>query len=138
MLDSAFPRDGIISSSRHAGGALQSPVSGIQYHTRSHPGLTTGLPADRPNHRNRPNSWIVRSSRTMTNTVKSIFEIVDGGDLRGIYIFNVESVEEARRLTETDPAIQSGRLVMELHPWYGSAGLIQVNEVHKVLSKKSF
>lgn len=61
---------------------------------------------------------------------------LDDGDIRGIYIFNVETIEEAKALTETDPAIQAGRLVMELHPWYGSAALMQVNEVHKKLSKE--
>ncbi|RMF63564.1 MAG: hypothetical protein D6743_10570 [Calditrichaeota bacterium] len=61
---------------------------------------------------------------------------LDDGDLRGIYIFNVATVEEARELTATDPAIRAGRLVMELHPWYSSAALIQVNEVHKKLAKK--
>jgi uncharacterized protein YciI len=60
----------------------------------------------------------------------------DDGELRGIYIFNVSSVEEARRLTETDPAIQAGRLVMELHPWYGSAALMQVNGLHKRLARE--
>ncbi len=63
---------------------------------------------------------------------------LDEGDLRGIYIFAVETVEEAIKLTETDPAIQAGRLRMELHPWYGSAGLKQVNEIHKKLAKRSF
>lgn len=62
----------------------------------------------------------------------------DGGEIRGIYIFNVESVEKAKELTETDPAIKAGRLVMELHPWYGSAALMQVNETHNKLQKKSF
>lgn len=61
---------------------------------------------------------------------------LDDGDLRGIYVFNVATVEEARELTATDPAIQAGRLVMELHPWYSSAALMQVNEVHKKLAKK--
>lgn len=62
---------------------------------------------------------------------------LDNGELRGIYIFNVETVEEAKALTETDPAIQQGRLVMELHPWYGSAALMKVNEIHEQLSQKS-
>ncbi len=57
------------------------------------------------------------------------------GDYQGIYIFNVTTIEEARRLTESDPAIQAGRLVMELHPWYGSAALMQVNEIHSRLSQ---
>ena len=59
----------------------------------------------------------------------------DDGDIRGIYIFNVSSVEEARALTETDPAIKEGRLVMELHPWYGSAALMTVNDLHKKIEK---
>ena len=59
----------------------------------------------------------------------------DDGEIRGIYIFNVESVEEAKSLTETDPAIQSGSLEMELHPWYGSAAVMKINELHKKIAK---
>ena len=62
---------------------------------------------------------------------------LDGGELRGIYIFNVPSVEEAQQLTATDPAIQAGRLVMELHPWYGSAALQQVNKLHHKVAKEN-
>lgn len=63
---------------------------------------------------------------------------MDDGELRGIYIFNVATVEEARALTESDPAIQAGSLVMELHPWYSSAALIEVNSVHKRIAKTQF
>ncbi len=59
------------------------------------------------------------------------------GDLRGIYIFDVRSIEEAVKLTNTDPAIQEGALEMELLEWYGSAALMEVNDLHKVLAKKS-
>ena len=58
-------------------------------------------------------------------------------DLRGIYVFNVGSVEEAKALTESDPAIQYGSLVMELKEWYGSAALVGLNELHKQIQKKS-
>jgi uncharacterized protein len=61
---------------------------------------------------------------------------MDDTELRGIYIFDVETVEEAEALTKTDPAIKAGRLVMELHPWYGSAALIKSAEIHKTVSKK--
>jgi uncharacterized protein YciI len=61
---------------------------------------------------------------------------MDDTELRGIYIFDVETVKEAEELTKTDPAIQAGRLVMELHPWYGSAALIKSAEIHKTVSKK--
>lgn len=62
---------------------------------------------------------------------------MDNGDLRGIYIFNVSSLEEAKVLTNTDPAIQAGSLEMELREWYGSAALLQVNELHKKLARKN-
>jgi len=57
-------------------------------------------------------------------------------DLRGIYIFDVSTLEEARELTETDPAIQAGTLKMELRLWYGSAALMKVNELHTKVAKK--
>lgn len=63
---------------------------------------------------------------------------LNDGDLRGIYIFNVTTIEEAKQLTETDPAIIAGSLTMELIPWYSSAALIEINELHKTLAKKSF
>ncbi len=61
---------------------------------------------------------------------------MDDTELRGIYIFDVKTVEEAEELTKTDPAIKAGRLVMELHPWYGWAALIKSAEIHKTISKK--
>ena len=60
---------------------------------------------------------------------------LDDTDLKGIYIFNVATVEEAKALTETDPAIKAGRLIMELHPWYGSASLQEINRIHKTIQK---
>ncbi|MBT8196289.1 MAG: hypothetical protein KJO64_07665 [Bacteroidia bacterium] len=59
-------------------------------------------------------------------------------DLRGIYIFDVQTIEEAEALTNTDPAIQQGSLIMELKPWYGSAALMQVNDIHSKLAKIKF
>jgi uncharacterized protein YciI len=62
---------------------------------------------------------------------------LDDGDVRGIYIFDVATIAEAEALTKTDPAIAAGRLTMELHPWYGSAALMLVNNLHKRVEKKS-
>jgi len=62
---------------------------------------------------------------------------MDTGEVRGIYIFNVTTVEEAQALTASDPAIQAGRLIMELHPWYGSAVLPLITPLHKRLEKTS-
>jgi len=63
---------------------------------------------------------------------------LDDGEIRGIYIFNVTSIEEARLLTATDPAIKAGRLVMELHPWYGSAAVKKINDLHPIFQLKDF
>jgi uncharacterized protein YciI len=60
-----------------------------------------------------------------------------GGELRGIYIFDVQSIEEAETLTNTDPAIQAGTLVMELMEWYGPAGLMALGDLQKSLTRKS-
>lgn len=60
----------------------------------------------------------------------------DDWEVKGIYIFAVETIEEAEELTKTDPAIQAGRLIMELHPWYGSAGLMKMGEMHSKLAKE--
>lgn len=59
----------------------------------------------------------------------------DAGELRGIYVFDVTTVAEAEALTRTDPAIQAGQLAMELHPWYGSAALMMVNDIHSRIQK---
>jgi uncharacterized protein YciI len=59
------------------------------------------------------------------------------GDLRGIYIFDVPSIEEAETLTNSDPAIQTGSLEMELLEWYGPAGLLALEDIHKKLTKES-
>ncbi len=48
--------------------------------------------------------------------------IGDDGDIRGVLIFNVPTMEEASRLVSEDPAVKAGRLVLELHPWWAAKG----------------
>ncbi len=48
----------------------------------------------------------------------------DDGKLRGIFVFRVASMEEARSLTMTDPAVQAGRLALDLHPWLVPEGIL--------------
>lgn len=47
----------------------------------------------------------------------------DAKALAGIYIFEVETIEEARELVGQDPAVQAGRFVPEVLPWFGPVGL---------------
>lgn len=55
---------------------------------------------------------------------------------RGIYIFNVTTIEEAKALVATDPAIQSNLLEAELTPWYGTAALQETLKIHEKIAKK--
>lgn len=59
----------------------------------------------------------------------------DDGDIRGIYIFAVDSLSKAEELTKTDPAVKAGSLIMELHEWYGSAAVMEINEIHNRIAK---
>ena len=54
---------------------------------------------------------------------------------RGLYIFNVPTIEEAEKLVVLDPAVKAGVFVPELTLWYASAGLMGVNDIHKRLQK---
>ena len=57
------------------------------------------------------------------------------GELRGIYLFDTQSLEEAEALTNSDPAIQSGSLVLDLKEWYGSAALMEMPAIHETIAK---
>lgn len=55
---------------------------------------------------------------------------------RGIYIFNVATIEEAKALVETDPAVKANIFEVELTPWYGTAALQETLKIHEKISKK--
>lgn len=59
----------------------------------------------------------------------------DDGDMRGILLFKTASADEAIALESTDPAVVSGRLVHEVHPWVGpsdiGAGYVEKLETTK-------
>jgi uncharacterized protein YciI len=48
----------------------------------------------------------------------------DDGDLRGVFVFRVESLKEAQDLAASDPMIKIDRLKIELHTWQIPAGVI--------------
>jgi len=55
---------------------------------------------------------------------------------RGIFIFNVKTVAEARALLITDPAVHSKLLDAEIIEWYGSAALPMYLPYHEKVQQK--
>jgi uncharacterized protein YciI len=55
---------------------------------------------------------------------------------RGIYIFDVRTVDEAEKLVVTDPAVASGILAAEYFSWYASAALPVHKKYHKKIQKR--
>jgi len=44
--------------------------------------------------------------------------------LRGVFVFKVGSLDEARALSNADPAVKAGRLVVDVHPWEVPVGAL--------------
>lgn len=49
----------------------------------------------------------------------------DGGEYRGIFVFRAPSLEAARALAEQDPALQAGRMRLDLHAWKVAEGVFR-------------
>ncbi len=64
------------------------------------------------------------------------FDGVDGW--RGLFILAVDDIEEAKKHVATDPVIINGEMIAEFHKFYGSAAMMQINETHQRIAKKSF
>ncbi len=58
-------------------------------------------------------------------------------EFRGLYVFNVETIEEAQKLTETDPSIKAGIFKVDFIKWYGSAALMEVNNIHNRIAQQN-
>lgn len=58
----------------------------------------------------------------------------DPSHWRGLFVFAVGSIDEAKALTATDPVIVNGEMVAEYHAWYASAALMAVPGMHKTLT----
>ena len=42
----------------------------------------------------------------------------DDGEIRGVYVLRAKSAEEARAWAEASPAVKTGQLIAEMHPWW--------------------
>lgn len=64
---------------------------------------------------------------------------LDGADgRRGLFVFALAEIDEAKKLVATDPVIIKGEMVAEYHKWYGSAAVMLINELHEKMGKTSF
>ena len=62
---------------------------------------------------------------------------LDGVDgWRGLFVFAVDNIEAAKAAVATDPVVINGEMVPEFHTYYGSAGLMTLNELHGRINKK--
>ncbi len=59
-------------------------------------------------------------------------------EYRGIFILDVKTIEEAKLLLDTDPAIKAQLLDTELFHWYGSAALPVYLKFHDKVEKSKF
>jgi uncharacterized protein YciI len=57
----------------------------------------------------------------------------DNGELRGIFIFRADSIAHLREEVAHDPAVSSGRLVLDLYSWFAPTG---IGEPYKLLARQ--
>ncbi|HEY2980572.1 MAG TPA: YciI family protein [Anaerolineales bacterium] len=50
--------------------------------------------------------------------------LMEGGEIRGIGALKAGSLAEAQELVRTDPMVQAGRLVFEIHAWMVAKGVL--------------
>jgi uncharacterized protein YciI len=57
----------------------------------------------------------------------------DPSGWRGLFVFAVDSIDEAKLLVETDPVVRNGEMIPEFHQWYGTAAAMLLPEWHEKL-----
>src|SRR5262245_24685450 len=89
----------------------------------------------------------VENMRMQVALLKNIERMIDEGVLilagpilenqkqKGILIFNVASVPDAKKLMESDAAVKAGVFEMEYYPWFASAALTEIPRLHKSIEK---
>jgi uncharacterized protein len=64
-------------------------------------------------------TWLLQAGHSIVSG-----PVLDAGDLRGITIFRTDSLAAAQTLAAQDPAVQAGRFVVEIYPWWVPAGIL--------------
>ena len=49
--------------------------------------------------------------------------VLDAGDLRGMYVFKAESLDQAKEWANQEPSVKIGMIEMRVYPWLGPADL---------------
>lgn len=101
--------------------------------------LNTGtLQMNDMSERNKIISAHIKAIDTWTNDGKLVFAgpFMQDNDMQEIYILQVKTLDEAKKLTDTDPAVKSGLYSVEYHLWYGPAALQEISPLNKALQKK--
>ena len=62
------------------------------------------------------------------------FDGVDGW--RGLFIFAVDDIDEARQLVATDPVVAKGEMVAEFHKYYGTAALMLLRDLYAKVAQE--
>jgi uncharacterized protein YciI len=60
----------------------------------------------------------------------------NGLNYRGVFIFNVSSMDEAQTLVKTDPTVIAGIFDYEILEWYGPAALSEYLRVQNTIEQK--
>lgn len=50
---------------------------------------------------------------------------MEDGDMRGIAVYRVPTVEDAMQVAAGDPMVKAGRLKLEAHPWMTLPGILR-------------
>lgn len=58
------------------------------------------------------------------------------GSWRGMFVFAVPTIDEAKALTATDPVLQNGEMIAEYHELYSTAALMLIPETYLKVAKK--
>lgn len=62
------------------------------------------------------------------------FEDKQKNGWRGMFVFAVDTIPEAKCLVATDPVIRHGEMVAEYHSLYASAALMAVSDIHRKIA----
>ena len=64
-------------------------------------------------------AWLLQAGHSLVSG-----PLLDAGDLRGLTIFRTDSLAAAQALAAADPAVQAGRFVVAIYPWWVPAGVL--------------